>query len=113
MEYSIFGLFTIDIPNFIYVKAILAKEFHIQPSELDRMPGWEYEMFMKELNKRIKEENKKNKEDEEKYKVKDMQRMAEDRNFNRMSGDVYKNIPKIQGMSDVSKMFNMSSPKDI
>ena len=50
-------LFRIDIVNFIKIKAILSKEFHIQPSEIEMMPAWEYEMFVKELNNIVKEEN--------------------------------------------------------
>jgi sortase (surface protein transpeptidase) len=58
------------------VKAILAKEFHIQPSEFDIMPMWEYELFMKELNNAIKEDNKRNQEEEEKYNLKDIKKYS-------------------------------------
>ena len=54
-------LFKIDIKNYIQIKAILAKQFHIQPSELDNMPVWEYEIFVGEINDMVKEENAKNK----------------------------------------------------
>ena len=50
LETAIFNLFTIDLVQFIHVKAVLAKEFHIQPSEIEKMPAWEYELFMKEIN---------------------------------------------------------------
>lgn len=117
LEYSIFGLFTIDLHNFIYIKAILAKEFHIQPSELERMPAWEYELFMEELNKAIKEDNKRNKEEEDKYNVNDMRKMAERRNIDRMSNDAYKNIPKMPGIPSTSgqlpRLPSMSSFSDV
>lgn len=61
IETAIFNLFKIDILNFIKAKAILAKEFHIQPSELEQMPAWEFEIFMKEINELVKEENERNK----------------------------------------------------
>lgn len=60
IESAIFGLFKIDISNYIKVKSLLAKEFHIQPSEIDKMPAWEYELFMKEINNAVKEENERN-----------------------------------------------------
>lgn len=65
IEYVIFSLFKLDIVNYIHVKAVLSKEFHIQPSEIDKMPAWEYELFMKELNTIVKEENDKNKSENE------------------------------------------------
>ena len=49
-------------------KVALAKNFHIQPSEFEIMPYWEYELFIKKLNEMIKEESKKNEEEENKYK---------------------------------------------
>jgi hypothetical protein len=102
IEYSIFGLFTIDLHNYIYIKAILAKEFHIQPSELDKMPAWEYELFMHEINKAIKEENKRNQEEEDKFNVRDMRKMAEEKNFNKMRNDAMKNIPSYPKSSNYS-----------
>ena len=59
IESALFSLFKIDIINYIKVKSILAKEFHIQPSEIDKMPAWEYELFMREINTLVKEENDK------------------------------------------------------
>jgi len=106
LEYSIFGLFTIDLQNFIYIKAILAKEFHIQPSELERMPAWEYEMFMQEINKAIKEDNKRNKEEEDKYNVNDMRKMTERRNIDKMTSDAYKKVPNVPSVSSMTSQLS-------
>lgn len=106
LEYSIFGLFTIDLQNFIYIKAILAKEFHIQPSELERMPAWEYELFMQEINKAIKEDNKRNKEEEDKYNVNDMRKMTERRNIDKMTSDAYKKVPNGPSISSMSSQLS-------
>ena len=67
MESSLYSLFRINIENLVANKAALAKAFHIQPSELEKMPYWEYELFIQKLNDMIKEENDKNKDEEEKY----------------------------------------------
>lgn len=58
IEVLLFGLFKINIANLIKVKAALSKEFHIQPSEIDLMPFWEYELFVQEINNAVKEDNK-------------------------------------------------------
>ena len=66
IESALFSLFKIDIINYIKVKSILAKEFHIQPSEIDKMPAWEYELFMQEINTLVKEENERNQKEMDK-----------------------------------------------
>ena len=47
-------------------KLLIAKNYHIGPSEIDRLQYWEYEVYLEELNileKRQQEENKKQQED--------------------------------------------------
>jgi hypothetical protein len=83
IEFLIFNLFKIDVLNFIKVKANLAKDFHIQPSETDNMPAWEYELFMRELNNAIKEDNKRH-EQESEGSNSDFKRMTNLRNIERM-----------------------------
>lgn len=51
-------MWKMDVGNLIKNKASLLKNFHLPPSELDKMPMWEYELMMKELNGMIEEENK-------------------------------------------------------
>lgn len=46
-------------------KVVICKNFNIQPSEIERMAYWEYEMSVKECEK-IVEEEKKQQEDSEK-----------------------------------------------
>ena len=84
IEYMMFLLFKIDIVNYINVKSILAKEFHIQPSEIDSMPAWEYELFMKQINEAVKEENKRNETEMEKSNVGDIKKMSSKANINKM-----------------------------
>lgn len=96
MELVIFSLFKIDIINFIKVKAILSKEFHIQPSELENMPAWEFELFIKEVNAIVKEENDRNKQEMEKAGVKDAQKMANPNNIKKMQ---QASTPKMPTMS--------------
>lgn len=48
-------------------KVNLAKNFNIQPSEIDKMDVWEYELFVEEVNNYIKEESKEREKQEQKY----------------------------------------------
>ena len=84
IESAIFGLFRIDLINYIKVKSILAKEFHIQPSEIDRMPAWEYELFMKEINQAVKEENERNQKEMDKAGIDKAQKMSDPKHINKM-----------------------------
>ena len=45
-------------------KAQLAYSCRTQPSEVDRMPYWEYELYMKSMSKIIEDENKRQEEAE-------------------------------------------------
>lgn len=90
IEAAIFGLFRLDIMNFIKIKAILAKEFHIQPSELDRMPAWEYELFMKEINRAVKEENERNQKEMDKAGYD--KKMTDPKYFERMQSKYASNM---------------------
>lgn len=105
IETAIYGLFRVDILNLVKIKALLAKEFHIQPSEIDMMPAWEYELFMKEINNAVKEDNKRNETEMEKSGYKDINQMTSQRNIDRMqkqamssSGIKMPSMPKIPSM---------------
>ena len=101
LESAIFNLFKIDILNYIQIKAVLAKEFHIQPSELDAMPAWEYEIFMKELNKLVKEENDRNKQEMDKSGVSDAQKMANSKNIRKMQQSSMPKTPSMPSMGSI------------
>jgi hypothetical protein len=88
LEYCIFGLIKIDLIDLVNTKAILSKNFHIQPSEIDKMPMWEYEYFIKHLNELVKEENNKNEQDMEKYNVNEYKRMANPNSMRRMASNM-------------------------
>lgn len=92
----IFSLFKIDIINFIKVKAILAKEFHIQPSELEQMPAWEYELFMKEINAAVKEENDRNKQEMDKAGIDKAQKMSNPNAIAKMQKASMPKVPDIK-----------------
>jgi hypothetical protein len=102
IESAIISLFKINIDNYIRTKAILAKEFHIQPSEFDLMPVWEYELFIKEINDAVKEDNEKNQKEMDKYGYKDVKKMSDPKYAQNMAN---KQMPKLSDM----KMPSMPS----
>lgn len=86
IEFAIIHLWQIDIRNLIKSKAILLKEFHISPLEIDKMKYWEYEMILDELSALIKEENDKQEKTMQhsdpqsimnKYKIGNIQKFAQ------------------------------------
>lgn len=85
LEKVIFGLFQINIQNLIFNKVQLAKNFHIQPSEIDQMMMWEYEEFMKELNDIVKKENKEQQTEMDKYHINELSKMTDPKRLNKMT----------------------------
>lgn len=69
LDYAIIKLFIIDLAKLAELKATLAKNFHIQPSEIDRMVYWEYELFLQSMNEQVKEENDRQKAEMDKYHI--------------------------------------------
>lgn len=98
IETAIFGLFRIDLMNYIKVKSILAKEFHIQPSEIDKMPAWEYELFMKEINQAVKEDNDRNKKEMEKAGLDKIDKMNNPGYMQSMQNKYTPKMPSIPSM---------------
>lgn len=84
---------------------MLAKEFHIQPSELELMPAWEYELFMKEINSLVKEENDRNKDELSKSGIDQARNMNNPQNIAKMQKQYMGNgnIPKMPAMPKMPK----------
>lgn len=98
MEEAIYKLFFINVSNLITTKAALAKNFHIQPSEIDKMPYWEYEFFLISLNEQVKEENDKQKAEMDKYDVKGAMKAANPKNIQKMSQSMTPKMPSFNSM---------------
>lgn len=98
-ERAVYHLFQIDIPNLITIKVNLAKNFRLQPSEIDRMPFWEYEMFIKEFSERVEEENKEQQEQMDKYHVGEAMETARP---GRLEKTMDKMTPKMPDFSNIN-----------
>lgn len=77
----------------------MAKEFHIQPSELEQMPAWEYELFMKEINAAVKEENDRNKQEMDKAGIDKAQKMSNPNNIAKMQKAATPKMPSMPSMN--------------
>ena len=85
IESAIFSLWKIDLMNFVKTKATLSKEFRIQPTEIDKMPMWEYELFLQHINNLVKDENENQQKEMDKYHIDDYKKMADPSKINKMT----------------------------
>lgn len=95
MESAVFTLLKTDLVELIKMKAALAKAFHIQPSEVDKMPMWEYEIFVMKLNELVQEENDKQKKEMAKHHVDEYMDMARPGNMKKMMSNPQQQMPKV------------------
>jgi len=103
-EYIIFALFKVDVRDIISIKAQLGKAFGIQPDQLDKMPFWEFEMYVQELEKLVKEENDRQKDEYEKSGVGKAMQMADPKNIGKTTQSMMPKMPKMPTV-------NISMPK--
>lgn len=101
MEFAIIRLWQINITNLIQIKAALSKNFHIQPSELNIMPYWEYEMFVDELNRQVKEENDKQEADMKKAGVQDAIKHSNPKNIRNMINQTQPKMPSMPNIPSI------------
>ena len=91
-EQQVFSLFQIPLTNLLKNKFELIWLKNVPFSEIDRLPYWEFEEYIKLFNERINEQNK--------------QRQKEEEESRALSKSVMPQIP------DISKMMsNISLPK--
>lgn len=67
-------------------KFVIAREFHIQPSEIDKMVFFEYEWLLEDINEFVKQQEKQQKEDNKAFNMP---------NMNKMMSDMKSSVPKI------------------
>ena len=85
-------------------KLYISKEYHIQPSEINAMPFYEYEQIKQEIHLIQKEEEKRQKEQEKTYGNMNPSSM-----MNSMKSSMNNNFKTIS--PNMSKMPNMNMPK--
>lgn len=70
MELSHYSQWKLDIKNLVQNKAWLLKNYHLQPSEVDRMAVWEWLEFIDAINELNKQEKYEREKEEKKYNQK-------------------------------------------
>lgn len=105
IETALFSMWRLNLVDYLKVKAILAKQFHIAPSEFDLMAAWEYEIFMKHLNDLVNEENNAQKAEMKRYNVDETMKMANPKYVNKMTSSMMPN------MDTKMPNINISMPK--
>ena len=93
MELVLYSLWQVDVKNLVQNKIYICKEYHIQPSEVDKMVYFEYEWLLEYVNKEQKEQKKKQEEDEKKYGN------MKTPNYSSMMNNVSRSVPQMPKVS--------------
>lgn len=80
--------------NLVKNKLFISKEWHIQPSEVDRLQYFEYEMILEEIDQNNKEQEKHYKEEQKQYQQMQSS-MKSMTNYNNMSKQAQQTLPKV------------------
>ena len=97
MVSAVYSLFKINIENLVVNKVHICRNWHIQPSEIEKLQYWEYEIVLKEIDKTIKEENKQQNSQNEKTSHTSAEKQA-----NNMMRNANNNIPKMPTMNNIT-----------
>ena len=106
-EEAVYHLFMVDPMDLISIKAQLCKAFSIQPSEIDKMAFWEFELFTKELERLVKDENEQQKSEMDKSGVKNAMKMTKPGAMQNMMKNSMPKMPDFK-MPSTIKMPTMS-----
>ena len=69
MESALYSLWRINIENLAKNKLFICKDWHIQPSEIDRVPFYEYELYLESINTNNKEEAERQEKENKQYEA--------------------------------------------
>ena len=106
----VYDMFRINLENLIKNKIYIAREYHIQPSEIDKIPFYEYEIYLEQMNLIAKKQEEENRKQQEEYEG-----MRSSMNPAKMMSGMKNgmSMPKMPTMSSPSmpKMPTISIPK--
>lgn len=61
-------MWSIDVRNLVKNKLLICRDWHIQPSEIDKMPYYEYETYRDTIQEIVKKEEEERKRREKEQK---------------------------------------------
>lgn len=102
LEHAIYMMFRINLRNLVKNKLFICKEYHLQPSEIDRLYYYEYEWILEEINILQKEQEKQNEAQQKEYDS-----MRGNMNMGKMMNNMKSSMPNLGSM----KMPNMGQLK--
>lgn len=97
MESALYLLWQVDVRNLVKNKLFICRDYHIQPSEIDRMMWFEYEYMIEDIKEIKKQEEK--------------QQEAQDKQYNNMKMPNYSNAMRGMTGNMSSSMPKISLPK--
>ena len=100
--FTIIKAFIVNLRNLTKNKLFICKEYHIQPSEIDRMQFWEYEWYTDEIKEITKEQEK-----EQKRQEKEHASLQSSTNPSNMMRNVSQSMPSVS----MPKMPTIQMPK--
>ena len=67
MESAVYLQWQINLKSLVQSKLIIAREYHIQPSEIDALPYFEFEAYKDEITETAKKEKEEQEKREKEY----------------------------------------------
>ena len=100
--FTIIKAFIVNLRNLTKNKLFICKEYHIQPSEIDKMQFWEYEWYTDEIKEITKAQEK-----EQKRQEKEQASLQSSMNPSNMMRNVSQSMPSVS----MPKMPTIQMPK--
>ena len=92
MDQALYSILRVNLRNLVKNKLYICKEWHIQPSEINKLPFYEYEWILEYINEDHKEQEKRSKEEEKQY---DSMKKGMPNMNNMMKGYQQPTLPKV------------------
>lgn len=67
MESAVYSMYKVSVVNSVRNSLFICREYHIQPSEMLRMPYWIYEEYLANIKDIQKKEEKEQKDQDKRY----------------------------------------------
>ena len=94
MEQALYLLWRVNLRNLVKNKLYICREWHIQPSEIDKMIYFEYEQMLKDIQEFNKEQEKQNKQEQKQYNSM-MNQSKNMQNYSNMYKNAQQSLPSL------------------
>ena len=69
MDQALYSMLRVNLRSLAKSKLFICKDWHIQPSEVDKLSYYEYEELIEDINEYNKEQEKRSKQEQEEYNL--------------------------------------------